>query len=112
MSSLSRRTVLAACVLFALPQNVLAAEPPPQPPSAVASLGLTLDGLTITQVEKDSKAERAGLQPGDVIAVIGEADIKTPRAAEAAVGKAVSENWVGIPLRARRGGELLAFYLY
>jgi S1-C subfamily serine protease len=106
--------VAAICILYLALGFVGAdaADDPAAAKSPFASLGLTLDGLTVAKVEPESKAARAGLQPGDIIAIVGAAEIKTPAAAEAAVSKAINERWSAVPIRAKRNGELLYFYVY
>src|SRR5688572_29198087 len=74
--------------------------------AAVPPLGIALDGLTVAQVHRDSKAARAGLQAGDVIANIGNTDITTPSAAQTSIRKAMDEGWGAIPFRVMRNGQL------
>jgi S1-C subfamily serine protease len=77
-----------------------------QKAAALASLGISLNGLTVSQVQKDSKAARAGLQAGDIIANIGNTDITTPSAAQTAIRRAMDEGWGAIPFRVMRNGQV------
>jgi serine protease Do len=77
--------------------------------NARSQLGLGRDasGAVVTAVKPNSPADMAGLQPGDLIVGVGNADIHTPDEAVKAIKDAQHRNHGAVALRIIRQGQAL-----
>jgi serine protease Do len=81
----------------------------PITPDARSQLNLpaTANGAVITDVQPNSPADQAGIQPGDLLVGIGNADVNSPNDAVAAINAAKQSGAPAVALRIIRQGQAL-----
>jgi serine protease Do len=81
----------------------------PLTPELRAERGLDADaaGVFVAQVEADSPADRAGVEAGSLISMVGTESVDTPDQVVAAVREAIEENRESLILRVEKDGRPL-----
>jgi len=68
-------------------------------------LGKDSQGVVVARVEKDSPAERAGIEPGSLISMVGQQEVDAPEDVVKAVQGAAAEQRTTILLRVEQDGQ-------
>ncbi|MBK1721695.1 DegQ family serine endoprotease [Thiocystis violacea] len=78
-------------------------------PDVRAQNGLSADqkGVLVAQVERDSPAAKAGIEPGSLISMVGAEPVDSPDQIVAAARKAADEGKQALIMRVERGGRTL-----
>jgi len=79
----------------------------PLTPEVRQSQGLAArtQGVVVARVEEGSPAQRAGIEPGSIISMVGQHAVKAPGDVAAEVRKAAQEKRLYVLLRVEQGGE-------
>jgi len=79
----------------------------PLTPEAASERGLDPDstGVLVEQVEAGSPAQRAGIEAGNLISMVGQQPVSSPDDVASAVRKAVKDNRPSVLLRVEQNGE-------